>query len=76
MKDFSTQLETSEFDSDTLKEVIHHFAEEHSIGMGKLMMPLRLALVGELKGPDVPDIMSIIGKEETLARIEKAISLN
>ena len=76
LKDFSTQLETSEFDSETLKEVIHHFAEEHSIGMGKLMMPLRLALVGELKGPDVPDIMNIIGKEETIARIEKAIRTN
>ncbi len=76
LKDFAVKLETSEFDSETLKEVIHHFAEEHSLGMGKVMMPLRLALVGELKGPDVPDIMNIIGKEETLARIEKAISLN
>ena len=56
--------------------MIHHFAEEHSIGMGKVMMPLRLALVGELKGPDVPDIMNIIGKEETIARIEKAIRTN
>lgn len=76
LKDFSTKLETSEFDSETLKDAIHHFAEEHSVGMGKVMMPLRLALVGELKGPDVPDIMNIIGKQETLARIEKAISLN
>jgi len=76
LKDFSVKLETSEFDSETLKEAIHHFAEEHSLGMGKVMMPLRLALVGELKGPDVPDIMNIIGKEETLKRIEKAISSN
>jgi glutamyl-tRNA synthetase len=28
-----------------LKETIHHFAEEHSLGMGKVMMPLRLALL-------------------------------
>ncbi len=76
LKDFSAKLQTSEFDSETLKEAIHHFAEEHSLGMGKVMMPLRLALVGELKGPDVPDIMNIIGKEETLKRIEKAISVN
>ena len=34
------------------------------------MMPLRLALVGELKGPDVPEIMELIGKEETLKRIQ------
>ncbi|MPS73919.1 MAG: glutamate--tRNA ligase [Chryseobacterium sp.] len=76
LRDFSVKLEASEFDAESLKETIHHFAEEHSLGMGKVMMPLRLALVGELKGPDVPDIMNIIGKQETLARIEKAISLN
>ena len=33
-------------------------------------MPLRLALVGELKGPDVPEIIELIGKEETLKRIQ------
>ena len=41
--------------------------------MGKVMMPLRLALVGELKGPVVPDIMNIIGKEKTIERIKKLI---
>jgi len=35
---------------------------------------LRLALVGALQGPDVFDIMSMIGKAETLKRIEKLIS--
>lgn len=76
LKGFSEKLETSSFEPEILKEAIHHFAEEQSLGMGKVMMPLRLALVGELKGPDVPDIMNIIGKEETLARIEKAINSN
>lgn len=76
LKGLSKKLETSSFEPEILKEAIHHFAEEHSLGMGKVMMPLRLALVGELKGPDVPDIMNIIGKEETLARIEKAINSN
>ncbi len=42
--------------------------------MGKVMMPLRLSLVGELKGPDVPDILEIIGKEESIARISNAIN--
>ena len=37
------------------------------------MMPLRLALVGELRGPDVPEIMEIIGKEETIERIQRLI---
>jgi len=45
-----------------------------SIGFGKVMMPLRLALVGELKGPDMFDIMFMIGKPETIKRIEKAVN--
>jgi glutamyl-tRNA synthetase len=38
------------------------------------MMPLRLSLVGELKGPDVPDIMELLGKEETISRINNAVN--
>ena len=36
-------------------------------------MPLRLALVGALQGPDVFDIMFIIGKAETVKRIEALV---
>ena len=66
------QLEN--FEADDLKNAIHHFAESKSLGMGKVMMPLRLALVGELKGPDVPDILEILGKEESLARLQNAVN--
>ena len=38
------------------------------------MPPLRLALVGELKGPHVFDIIELIGKEETLRRLETILS--
>lgn len=72
---FATSLNaTDSFEKDVLKQRIHDFAEEKGLGMGKVMMPLRLALVGELKGPDVPDIMQILGKEETIARIQNAIN--
>ena len=54
--------------------MIHDFAEEKGLGMGKVMMPLRLALVGELKGPDVPDILEILGKEESISRIKNAVN--
>lgn len=73
MQKLSDALNKSEFNKDNLKEIIHHFAEENGVGMGKVMMPLRLALVGELKGPDVPDILEILGKEESLSRIKNAI---
>ncbi|XLS29242.1 glutamate--tRNA ligase [Flavobacteriaceae bacterium M23B6Z8] len=44
------------------------------IGFGKVMMPLRLSLVGSLQGPDVFEIISFIGKDETLLRINSAIA--
>ena len=37
------------------------------------MMPLRLALVGALQGPDVFDIIYVIGKTETIKRIEALV---
>ena len=74
MNEFSLKLQDSVFEPETLKQDIHDFAETKGLGMGKIMMPLRLALVGELKGPDVPDIMQILGKEETIARIKNAVN--
>ena len=73
MEKLAEFLEGIDFKADNLKEHIHHFAESHSLGMGKVMMPLRLSLVGELKGPDVPEIMEILGKEESIKRIKNAI---
>ena len=62
--------EQENFSVESIKETIHHFTESKELDMGRVMMPLRLALVGELKGPDVPEIMELIGKEETLKRIQ------
>lgn len=74
MTSLSAELEKWDFEPETLKQNIHDFAETRSLGMGKVMMPLRLALVGELKGPDVPDILHILGKDESLTRIKNTIN--
>lgn len=75
LKEFSDGLnDLQNFKAQNIKEKIHHLSEEKNLGMGKVMMPLRLAVVGELKGPDVPDILEIIGKEETQKRIADAIA--
>jgi glutamyl-tRNA synthetase len=41
--------------------------------MGNIMNAFRLCIVGEGKGPHMFDITAIIGKEETLSRLEKAV---
>ncbi|AQX09076.1 glutamate--tRNA ligase [Elizabethkingia ursingii] len=73
MKELNEAISSVDFKAEVIKESIHHLAEAKGLGMGKVMMPLRLSLVGELKGPDVPDLMEMIGKEETISRITKAI---
>ena len=46
---------------------------EQNIGFGSVMQPLRLSLVGALHGPHLFDIIEMIGKEETINRIQHAI---
>jgi glutamyl-tRNA synthetase len=48
-------------------------AEEQGIKPGELMLPLRIMLVGGKFGPHVFDIAVMLGKLETIARIEKAL---
>ncbi|MGA1226385.1 MAG: glutamate--tRNA ligase [Tamlana sp.] len=62
-----------DFTVTALQNDIKGWITSNDIGFGKVMMPLRLALVGSLQGPDVFEIMFLIGKNETVARIEKAI---
>ncbi|MDO9037006.1 MAG: hypothetical protein Q7U59_01500, partial [Lutibacter sp.] len=39
-----------------------------------VMQPFRISLVGELKGPHLFDIAELIGKQETIHRIKKAVA--
>jgi len=61
---------TDGFTVENLQTNIKGWITTNEISFGRVMMPLRLALVGALQGPDVFDIMFIIGKEETVKRIE------
>jgi glutamyl-tRNA synthetase len=61
------------FSVENLQTEIKGWITSSEIGFGKVMMPLRLALVGALQGPDVFDIMFMIGKNETVKRIENVI---
>ncbi len=64
-----------DFSSSTLQSTVKGWITEQGIGLGRVMAPLRLALVGALSGPDMFSIMSIIGKEETTSRIESAVTV-
>ncbi len=59
--------------ANTLKTDISNWIKEKEVGFGKVMMPLRVALVGALEGVDVFDIIFYIGKKESMRRINKLI---
>ncbi|HPF92562.1 MAG TPA: glutamate--tRNA ligase [Tenuifilaceae bacterium] len=61
------------YTSQEIEPAIKSYINEKGHGMGKVMNGIRLCLVGESKGPGVADICELLGKEETLRRIEKAI---
>ena len=66
-------LKTNDFSVENLQTNIKGWVTDKGVGFGKVMMPLRLSLVGALQGPDVFDIMFMIGKNETVKRIEALI---
>ncbi len=63
-----------DFTSANIETLLKEWMTANEIGMGKVMQPLRLSLVGALKGPHLFDIIEMIGKEVTVKRIEKAIA--
>ena len=74
MKQVIEQLQNIEdFTSLNIETLLKEWMTTNEIGMGKVMQPLRLSLVGALKGPYLFDIIEMIGKPETVSRIEKAI---
>ena len=62
------------FSSANTETEIKAWVTAKEIGFGKVMQPLRLSLVGALKGPHLFDIIEMIGKEETINRLKNAIN--
>lgn len=62
--------EMDDSSAEIIKLNIKRWVDDLGVGLGKIMMPLRLALVGALEGVDVFEIIFCIGKKETLQRIQ------
>ncbi|CAL2103773.1 Glutamate--tRNA ligase [Tenacibaculum sp. 190130A14a] len=75
MKELVTVIEGIEdFSSENTETKVKEWITAKEIGFGKVMQPLRLSLVGALKGPHLFDIMAMIGKQATINRINNAIT--
>ena len=75
MNDFTSALEVlQDFSSAQIREQFEKVVKKNEIGFGRVMPALRLALTGQGSGPDLMEVMEIIGKSETITRIEFAIN--
>jgi len=64
----------SDWTTENLHAVIAQVCEELEIGMGKIGMPLRVAVTGGGQSPSVDAVMQLIGKERVIARINMALA--
>jgi len=62
-----------DFSTENVETKVKEWITSKEIGFGKVMQPLRLSLVGAMKGPHIFDIMSMLGRDETIGRITYAI---
>ena len=59
----------NDFTAENIQNETKAWITSKEIGFGKIMQPLRLSLVGDMKGPDVFEIINLLGKEETINRL-------
>jgi glutamyl-tRNA synthetase len=56
---------------ESVEQTIRRIAEQHDVKAGLLIHALRTGLTGQLAGPGIFDVVALMGKEKTLARLEK-----
>jgi len=67
------QLKTLEnWSSETLENCVKEFAETENLKLRSIAQPLRAALTGSNASPGIFDVLAVLGREESLGRIEDA----
>ncbi|MBN2768514.1 MAG: glutamate--tRNA ligase [Campylobacterales bacterium] len=74
LNDFISAIKSkSPKSKEAFHDLLQDFVAQKEIGFGKIAQPLRLALMGELSGAGLDEIMEIVGNDETIKRVEKFI---
>ncbi|MVO14653.1 glutamate--tRNA ligase [Parasedimentitalea huanghaiensis] len=72
LDELTPQLQNASWSRDDLEMLLKTFAEAHDTKFGKLAGPLRAALAGRAVTPSVFDMMLVLGRDETMARLTDA----
>ena len=69
LSELTPHLQNASWDRDTLESILNELAEAHGTKFGKLAAPLRAVLAGRTVSPSVFDMMLVLGRDETLSRL-------
>ncbi|MBZ0216556.1 MAG: glutamate--tRNA ligase, partial [Fimbriimonadaceae bacterium] len=61
------------WDAATIETAIREFAEQQDLKLGNIAQPLRSALTGRTVSPGIFDVLAVLGRDESLARIEDQV---
>jgi glutamyl-tRNA synthetase len=75
LRELTPHLQNASWDRETLEAQLNDFAAAHDTKFGKLAAPLRAALAGQAVTPSVFDMMLVLGRDETIDRLEEAANL-
>ena len=67
-------LDVATWESESLEEVIRGYAEEISVGAGRVIHPLRVAVTGRDASPGIFEVLAFLGRSKVLARLDDAIA--
>ena len=66
---------TNDFSAAALETLLKEFIQAEGLKMGEIMPLMRIALAGILQGPPVFEMMSLLGKENTIKRLHQSLSI-
>lgn len=74
IQDFSTSIESCEWNHDALKTILESWTEAHELKLGKTQAPIRVAITGRTVGPPLFESIEILGRDESIRRLQNALA--
>jgi glutamyl-tRNA synthetase len=73
LRDYASTLATCEWNHDALKSALESWTEANELKLGKTQAPIRVAITGRTVGPPLFESIEVLGREESLRRIQATI---
>jgi len=72
--DLLPALEAADWTAAALEDLLKGFCEKNALGMGKVAQPLRVAVTGTTVSPAIGETLALLGRDKTLARIQRCLA--